>query len=523
MTRDFKFKHLFSSTLFENELDLCKMFNKNNVAFQYDFLNDDIDINPDNAKRSKLYRFAPELVEAMLSDKPLVFYQNPPYATSGDLRFDSVHHKAGVANSATHDLMKEADIGHASENLYSQFFYRCNMFRERFHLSHVVLATFTKSQFMAGGNYFGKLTDYLFSRYEYKSGFLLNAGEFNDTSSEWGISFTILESRNNQKYSVPEEFPLTVKAIEPRFGVINISEHMLQNLDTKDFLSKWVRDALPKAKEIDWCEPDTYPTFTSAFKTKEKSAHKPPKYPKEALGYAWNKANNVEKSKLETALFSACYRDGNGFPIMKENFDRVIINFAIRKATKHSWIFDKDNYSKPSRKLLDDPKTYNQVLADCVVYSLFNTYSYQVSLKNVEYKNNLYDIKNQFFWLTKQEIGKIAAENKNSDMGFEIMDDDERFVASWLNSHREFLSNEAKIVLTDATNVLKETFRYRVLLDEDYPEFNLLRWDAGWEQIRRIIHNTKASASYNDYFKPSYNNLEQKINGYIYDYGFLKR
>ena len=39
LTRDFRFKHLFSSTLFEEELNLGKMFNKNNVAFQYDFLN----------------------------------------------------------------------------------------------------------------------------------------------------------------------------------------------------------------------------------------------------------------------------------------------------------------------------------------------------------------------------------------------------------------------------------------------------------------------------------------------------
>lgn len=43
LTRDYQFEHLYSSTVHQSELDLSKQYNAYNYAFQYDFLNDDID------------------------------------------------------------------------------------------------------------------------------------------------------------------------------------------------------------------------------------------------------------------------------------------------------------------------------------------------------------------------------------------------------------------------------------------------------------------------------------------------
>ena len=42
LTRDYKFKELYASTLFQEELDIASDYNPEAVKFQYDFLNDDV-------------------------------------------------------------------------------------------------------------------------------------------------------------------------------------------------------------------------------------------------------------------------------------------------------------------------------------------------------------------------------------------------------------------------------------------------------------------------------------------------
>lgn len=157
-----------------------------------------------------------------------------------------------------------------------------------------------------------------------------------------------------------------------------------------------------------------------------------------------------------------------------------------------------------------------------VIYGLFNTYSYQASLSNVEYLGKTYDVKNEFFWLSKAEIKELADENYYSKMGFDLEKDDERFTYLWLKNHDQYISKEAKTVLELSKLVIKETFSIRKILNEDYPEYNLMRWDAGWEQIRRLMIKTKKTPTYTKLFLPSYQELEKKINGYIYTYGFLE-
>lgn len=518
LTRDYKFKHLFSSTLFNDELDLGQMYNTENVAFQYDFLNDDIDLSPKNILTSKLAKSAPELAQALLDDKPIVFYTNPPYGTAGDVRMDAEHKKAGVAVNKLHEIMKKDKIGHASQNLYTQFFYRIVLLKKAFNLTNVHIAYFSNSQYLSGGRYWNKFINALLSEFEFDSGFLFNAGEFSDTASNWGILFAVLSSIPSCD-KIATSFGVDVETDEPGKGIVSLGEHKIRNLSNDQLLSSWVRDAFPNRKDVQYCDTDTYPTFSSAFKVKETSKHNPPKYPVKALGYAWNKGSNVEKAKTETALFSACYRDGNGFPIITDNFERVIINFAIRKATKHSWLINKDNYSRPKFDSNDD---YRKVLADSLVYSLFNRYSYQVSLKDVEYLGNSYDIKNEFFWLSKADIKTLADKHKYASMGFDIADDNERYVYKKLQELAPYLSPESKKVLYYAKEVIKDTFGLRRILNDDYPEFNFMAWDAGWEQIRRLMTHGQKPDSYKNGFIPSYEDLEKRINGYIYKYGFLE-
>ena len=78
LTRDYKFKELYISTLFDSELQMGMRFNKEAVHFQFDFLNDYIP-NPNElyAGETKI----PEgLLEAFEQNKKILFLINPPYA-----------------------------------------------------------------------------------------------------------------------------------------------------------------------------------------------------------------------------------------------------------------------------------------------------------------------------------------------------------------------------------------------------------------------------------------------------------
>ena len=70
LTRDYYFKELYCSTLEKAELEISERYNKEAVAFQFDFLNDSLDKLPEGLK------------EALENNKPIIFFINPPYATA---------------------------------------------------------------------------------------------------------------------------------------------------------------------------------------------------------------------------------------------------------------------------------------------------------------------------------------------------------------------------------------------------------------------------------------------------------
>lgn len=508
LTRDYQFEHLYASTLFEEELRLGSMYNTENVAFQYDFLNDDIDINPKNYAKSKLNKLAPGLVQALLTNKPIVFYMNPPYASSGNNV--GKESKGGLADTKVNEYMH---VGASSENLYSQFYYRILLLVKAFNLTHVCIAFFCKTQYMTGGSKFHGLKKAIFKEFEFKTGFLFNSGEFSDTAKDWGISFTILTSKTD-KNKTQNSFPLMLKDSTSN-GIEDLYIHTLYEVDSKQGLANWVREGRKKDRDNDIHE--NTPLFTSAFRLSKVR----PKiyYPKDALGYAWFKGNMVQYGPRETGIFSADFSRQRGLPITVDNFEKCMINFAVRKTVKHSWVNDKDSFCKPIDSFFAD----REALADMIVYSIFNTYSYQVSLANVDYLGKTYDVKNELFWMSKNEIKKLADKNYYPTMGLEIEKAQNRYVYDWLENHKQYISHEARVVLDSAKMVVKDTFGMRKVVDEDYPEFNLMRWDAGWEQIRRLMNNTKKVDSYNKIFLPNYRKLEDKINQYIYKYGFLKQ
>ena len=121
LTRDYKFKELYCSTLEKEELDISAQFNTEAESFVFDFLNEPIagresltGVYDDNLPKG--------LKDALLENKPIVFLLNPPYAgtNSGENKSGA----KGLCATNTNNEMKKHNIGACSQNLYAQFIYR---------------------------------------------------------------------------------------------------------------------------------------------------------------------------------------------------------------------------------------------------------------------------------------------------------------------------------------------------------------------------------------------------------------
>src|SRR5699024_1999356 len=97
------------------------------AKFQYDFLNDDVDLNPTDNPDSSEWKMPETLFNALLdaskTGKRVIFYSNPPYGTANNAD-KAGGSKKGMANTKMSMYMKQHKWGQSSQQLYAQFFAR---------------------------------------------------------------------------------------------------------------------------------------------------------------------------------------------------------------------------------------------------------------------------------------------------------------------------------------------------------------------------------------------------------------
>lgn len=196
------------------ELDLGFQYNQNAIKFQYDFFNDDVDITP---LMDGIYKIPQQLFEDLKSNKPIVFFMNPPYATANNAGAKGTS-KERVAKTKINKLMIKEGYGKSAQQLYAQFFYRVFKLKRDFNLDNVVIAFFSKPSYYVSGDYFAKFQNSLFNQFEFLDVNLFNAGEFSDVSADWGITFSILKSSDS--------------AIKKDSYTLNLEESINGNIET---------------------------------------------------------------------------------------------------------------------------------------------------------------------------------------------------------------------------------------------------------------------------------------------------
>jgi hypothetical protein len=489
LTRDFKFKELYVSTLNASDIGIAEQrgYNPEAVKFQFDFLNDPYEKLPQGLR------------DAIESGRKILVLMNPPYGTSSNLKQGTS--KKGVAVSLIHSEMAKFKLGDARKQLYAQFLFRLKALTDTFD-SNISIGIYSNISFITGQK-FKNFRGNFFSSFEFKAGILFEARHFSNVVKGWAISFTLWSrGRHNNN------FLCVLKGLDNKGKVVALESKTLYNTDNLETLNKWAR------KETYGLKQEDLPQLSTAINVK------PTGYGRMvpgSLGYAWSCKNIPEANGLSVGIFSSPFSgsNSNGYSIFDFNIDKTVALFAARKSISSDWRNHKDEYLAPNTEHPD----YKQWNRDCLVYSLFNNSSNQSSLRNIEYKGKTWNIENQWFWMANEEMMNLA-----NTSGFDALYQDarnfsgERFIYHRLQELQ--LSDDADDILQKAEMLVIDSMEYREILHQEHPEYHLNTWDAGWYQIKLILKEFMPERLKT--FRADYKKFEDRMREGVYKFGFLK-
>ena len=297
--------------------------------------------------------------------------------------------------------------------------------------------------------------------------------------------------------------------VKDEFGQLNkISTKSIYNVDSGKTASEWVREEVKNKKStLD------YPKLSAPLTVKQKGYSK---LCEGAFGYFYNNGNNVYYNGTNVAIFTSCFSGKSGLSIIPENYNKVVSLFSARKLINSNWINQKDEYMVPT--ITDD--RYKIFNSDAIIYSLFNNSSNQSSLRQISYKQQLWDIKNQFFWMSKNEMVELSNQNNYTELYNDARTDSDRYVHTLLFGEEGVynqLSIEAKDVLDSATNLVRLSFGMRRNFADTTNHLN--SWDAGYAQLK-LLWKEYYPEQFKE-FRTKYKVLEDKMRPMVYELGFL--
>jgi len=467
-------------------------YNPEAVKFQYDFLNDSSEKLPQGLK------------DAIKSGKEILFLINPPYATANNIGTKEGDHKGGVSDTMVGKHMKEEKWGASTRNLYAQFLYRISKYQEV--NKNINIGIFCKPNYLTAKDYV-KFRERFFNNFGYESGFIFQASHFSDVSTQWGINFAVFSSTPNE---VKNDFIHDLVDYGSGYELTVKTQKNLYNLDRLNESATWIRESNINKETIETVQ------LSSALIAKFANMNK---VVKNSISYLKIPSNNVQVNQTGVVLLSSASSGRGGVSLDSDNFIKGVSLFTARKAIKGDWINDKDEYLAPN----ETHPNYEQFTHDSIVYSLFNNSSQQSSLRQVDYKEKKWDIKNEFFWLSKNEMLELAEAHHYDELYKDAKTSDERFVHTKLFKEGiyEKLSSDAKEVLDMATELLKKSIDMRKLVSENHPEYHLDSWDAGYAQLK-LVWKEYFKEEFTE-FRNKYKSFEDRLRPMVYELGFLKK
>lgn len=489
LTRDYKFRELYCSTLEQGELDIARDINTDATKFKYDFLNDDFSDLPEGLKK------------AFIEKKPILFLINPPYATAAGALGDKKS-KVEVKNSKVGDEMIKAGMGASGKDIYNRFLYRICKFKEQFK-GNINIGLFCNPKFMTGMRN-AALRNKFLDNFYFINGIIFNAGHFATVSANWGITFNLwgcdgIDERHYFKHDI-------VDVID---GSINkIGEKILYNTDNLRFAPDFWKAPVKNIKRT-----DNSISLKSAL-----SIANLEKICKNNLGTIYSSGATIMKFQQQIWILStASNHMGNATCITQDNFYQSAMILTAARIVDFNWLNNQDEMMYPN---IEHPR-FNDFKNDSVVFSLFESKSQQSSLRNVEMDGKLWNVKNEFFFMSREEMMNLADEVGFEELYNDANESNDRYVWKVLNDIP--ISDEARKVLEKARDIVRKSFKYRKMIHMDHPEYHLQAWDAGWYQIKKLCSELPMLKEDMDEFKTLYKALKEKMKPMVYELGFLRK
>jgi hypothetical protein len=291
-------------------------------------------------------------------------------------------------------------------------------------------------------------------------------------------------------------------------------EKIVYSIDNGEKLSDWVRKEL---LQIPSQNKGVRPHLSSALKVSESSHQKD--VMDGFLGSYIGLSNSVEENGSGVILGSSTMTRGNAkvsLSVIDSNFFKIMCAFTSRRLIVKTWKNNKDEYFAPN----ENHDSFENFKYDSLIYSLFNSASNQSSLRQITYKDQLWDIKNNFFWMSKNEMTELANQNNYNELYNDVRTDSDRYVHTLLFGEEgiyDQLSDEAKDVLDSATNLVRLSFGMRRNFADDTNHLN--SWDAGYAQLK-LIWKEYYPEQFKE-FRAKYKVLEDKMRPMVYELGFL--
>ena len=295
---------------------------------------------------------------------------------------------------------------------------------------------------------------------------------------------------------------------------------MIDVLEVKDFeiIKKGEKKLSPvENRACDWVKSKkkkniVVPNLSSTLKVKETDN----KVSEGFITLLNNGTNRVEKNEKECSFLSSQYSGNIGVSVDDTNFYKAVTLFTARKSIRPNWLNMKDEYMIPN----EEHEQFEQFYVDSIVYSIFNNRSYQSSLRQVEYKGQMWDIKNEFFWMSKDRMKELADENGYDNLYNDARTSSDRHVYKLLFGEEriyERLSDDAKSVLDKATELVERSIELRQEIAND--ENHLDSWDAGYAQLK-LVWKEYFQEDFKE-FRQLYKDLEDRMRPLVYELGFL--
>ncbi len=486
-------QYCYISTLLDDDAAYCKKIFPQATVFQYDYLNDDVEFlaNPTLFNLGAKFKMPKNLRDDLDNPKiKWIIFINPPYATASNFERDKNRvDKLNVSKTEIQKLMTAENLGEVSRELTSQFLYRIS---KEFKGKTVWLGMFSKIKYINSNND-QKLRDKFF-QYKYESGFIFSSKIFDGCKANFPVGFLI--------WNLSENIPLESQKISVDVFNTDVEKVAVKNITAEnraDFLNKWI-ERPPAVKK--------FPPLSGGLNVAAKNKDRRDRIAENFLASFMCVANDFTHQNY-TALLSAPYVSAGALSVTPENFSQCMIIHMVRRLPKATWLNDRDQFMQPLQKLSA------AFTSDAVIWSLFAPSNQTVSLRNVLYEGETYQLPNNLYPFLLEEI---RAWQMPSEILWQLETAQDRYAALWLKNHSAEISAEGAAVLAAAKSIYK-TF-YAKFDELDTVTLKIENWDAGWYQVRMAVKELILDEKI--LFQSAVQKLSEKLLPQIYELGFLR-